>query len=156
MTPLAALAPDQRAVLELVLRQDRSYGELSELLGIPEREVRERAEGALRSLAGDPADSGVDTGRITDWLLGQQTERAATATADKVGASAPAREWAATVAERLREVGGERVPAVPGESAAPAAAPAAPAAPRPRPLRNARPAAAGALAAAAASGDEPR
>ena len=43
MTPLALLAPDQRAVLELVLRQDRSYGELSELLGIPEREVREPA-----------------------------------------------------------------------------------------------------------------
>ena len=32
MTPLDTLAPDQRAVLELVLRQGRSYGELAELL----------------------------------------------------------------------------------------------------------------------------
>src|SRR4051812_19040867 len=140
MAPLARLAPDQRAVLELVLLQDRSYGELSELLGIPEREVRDRADSALRALAGDPADGGVDTGRIADWLLGQQTERAAAATAESVGASAPARTWASAVAERLREVGGERVPAVPGAPAPTAAAQAAPAAeppaPRPRPLRE--------------------
>src|SRR4051812_22803638 len=140
MTPLARLAPDQRAVLELVIRQGRSYGELSELLGIPEREVRDRAESALRSLAGDPADLSVDAGRIADWLLGQQTERAAAATAERVAASEPARAWAATVAERLREVGGERVPAVPGDGVdAPA--------PRPRPLREPRPAAASPTAA---------
>src|SRR3954454_21477842 len=110
MTPLALLAPDQRAVLELVIRQDRSYGELSELLGIPEREVRDRAEAALRALAGEPDDAGVDTGRITDWLVGQQTERAAAATRSSVAGSASARAWAAGAAERLREVGGERVP----------------------------------------------
>src|SRR5690349_8524188 len=120
MTPLALLAPDQRAVLELVLRQGRSYGELSELLGIPEREVRDRAEAALRALAGDPGDSAVDTGRITDWLLGQQSDRAAAATAERVGSSEPARAWASAVAERLREIGGERVPAVPDGSPAPA------------------------------------
>jgi hypothetical protein len=132
-------------VLELVIRQDRSYGELSELLGIPEREVRDRAESALRSLAGDPADASVDTGRIADWLLGQQTDRAAQATADSVAGSEPARVWASAVAERLREVGGERVPAVPAAPAASTPAPApAPAAPRPRPLREPRPAAAAA------------
>jgi hypothetical protein len=145
MTPLA---PDQRAVLELVLRQDRSYGELSELLGIPEREVRDRAESALRALAGDPGDPAVDTGRIADWLLGQQTERAAAATAERVESSEPARAWAATVAERLREVGGERVPTVPGPPATAAADEAPAAAPRPRPLRDARPAAPAAPAAA--------
>jgi hypothetical protein len=145
MTPLALLAPDQRAVLELVLRQERSYGELSELLGIPEREVRDRAESALRALAGDPADPAVDTGRIADWLLGQQTERAATATAERVGSSEPARAWAAAVAERLREVGGERVPEVPGAGgraeagAGAGAAPAERPAPRPRPLRETAP-----------------
>jgi hypothetical protein len=138
MTQLELLAPDQRAVLELVVRQDRSYGELSELLGIPEREVRDRAEAALRSLAGDPADTSVDTGRIADWLLGQQPERAAAATADRVASSEPARAWASAVAERLREIGGERVPVVPTGDERAAAAPA----PRPRPLREARPAAA--------------
>jgi hypothetical protein len=133
MTPLDLLAPDQRAVLELVLRQDRSYGELSELLGIPERQVRERADAALHALAGAP-EGEVDTGRITDWLLGQQTERAAAATRTQLERSEPARAWAARAAERLREVGGERVPAVP-ESAGSAPA-TAPVAPRPRPLRD--------------------
>jgi hypothetical protein len=118
---MTALAPDQRAVLELVLRQGRSYGELSELLGIPEREVRERAEAALRSLAGDPAGRDVDTGRIADWLLGQQTERAATATRESVAAAPTARDWAARAAEELRAVGGDRLPVVPGDE--PAAAP---------------------------------
>ena len=54
MTPLDTLAPDQRAVLELVLRQGRSYGELSELLAIPERDVRARADAGVRALAGEP------------------------------------------------------------------------------------------------------
>jgi Sigma-70, region 4 len=150
MSSLELLAPDQRAVLELVIRQGRSYGELSELLGIPEREVRERAEGALRSLAGEPADPSVDTGRITDWLLGQQPDRAAAATAERVGASEPARAWAADVAERLREIGGESVPAVPDRQEA-AVGPA----PRPRPLRDPAAARTAASAAPAAGSDSP-
>jgi hypothetical protein len=142
MTPLALLAPDQRAVLELVLRQDRSYGELSELLEIPEREVRARAEAALHALAGEPGDERVDTGRITDWLLGQQNERAAAATAERVTGDETSRAWAARAAERLREVGGERVPSVGGPVPAPprprpAPDDPAPAAPRPRPARDA-------------------
>src|SRR5215212_7857770 len=145
MTPLELLAPDQRAVLELVVRQDRSYGELSELLGMPEREVRDRAEAALVSLAGEPADASIDTGRIADWLLGQQPERAAAATAERVASSEPARAWASAVAERLREIGGERVPAVPAGGDRPA--------PRPRPLREAAaPRAATARASAPAAG----
>jgi hypothetical protein len=129
MTPLDTLAPDQRAVLELVLRQGRSYGELSELLAIPEHDVRARAEAGLRALAGRPA-AGVDTGRIADWLLGQQPEAEAERTRAAVGGSDEAREWAAVAAERLRELGGGAVPDV-----------AAPAAPRdePRPPAEAVP-----------------
>src|ERR687883_418050 len=53
MTPLALLAPDQRAALELVLRQGRSYGELSDLLGMPEETIRNRARGGVAALAPD-------------------------------------------------------------------------------------------------------
>ena len=127
MTPLDTLAPDQRAVLELVLRQGRSYGELSELLGIPERDVRARADAGLRALAGE-ADSGVDTGRIADWLLGQQPEAEAERTRTAVARSRASRGWAATAAERLREMGGSAVPDVP-------AAEDEPARPAPRPGR---------------------
>ena len=130
MTPLDTLAPDQRAVLELVLRQGRSYGELSELLGIPERDVRARADAGLRALAGE-ADSGVDTGRIADWLLGQQPEAEAERTRTAVARSRASRGWAATAAERLREMGGSAVPDVPAAEDEPARP-----APRPRPLRE--------------------
>jgi hypothetical protein len=105
MTPLDTLAPDQRAVLELVLRQGRSYGELSELLAIPDRDVRARADAGLRALAGEPA-AGVDSGRIADWLLGQQPAAEADRTRAAVARSPEAREWAAAAAERLSELGG--------------------------------------------------
>jgi hypothetical protein len=112
MTPLDTLAPDQRAVLELVLRQGRSYGELSELLGIPDRDVRARADAGLRALAGDAA-AGVDTGRVADWLLGQQPDAEADRTRAAVARHPAARDWAAAAAERLRELGGAAVPDVP-------------------------------------------
>jgi hypothetical protein len=127
MTPLDTLAPDQRAVLELVLRQGRSYGELSELLAIPDRDVRARADAGLRALAGD-AGPGVDAGRIADWLLGQQPEAEAERTRAAVARNDGAREWAAAAAERLRELGGASVPDVPAAEEAPRA--------RPRPLRS--------------------
>ena len=162
MTPLDTLAPDQRAVLELVLRQGRSYGELSELLAIPEREVRARADAGLRALAGEPAGA-VDSGRIADWLLGQQPDGEAERTRAAVAKSADAREWAARAADRLGGLGGA-MPSVPAagdepDRPAPTAPPASddatnlpppivppasaaigdrsrPAAPRPRPLRD--------------------
>jgi hypothetical protein len=143
MTPLDTLAPDQRAVLELVLRQGRSYGELSELLEIPEREVRARADAGLRALAGAPAP-GVDSGRIADWLLGQQSDAEAGRTRAAVARSDDARTWAATAADRLGELGGAMpaVPAARSEDRAPAPADRPPGprdgapAPRPRPLRD--------------------
>jgi hypothetical protein len=141
MTPLDTLAPDQRAVLELVLRQGRSYGELSELLAIPDRDVRARADAGLRALAG-AAGSGVDTGRIADWLLGQQPAAEAERTRAAVARDAAARDWAAAAAERLRELGGAAVPEVPADDAAPRARPrplreaGAPPPARPRPLRD--------------------
>jgi Sigma-70, region 4 len=106
---MSLLAPDQRAVLELVMRQGRSYGELAELLEIPEREVRARADAGLRALAGEPAE-GVDSGRIADWLLGQQRDDAAERTRVAVGRDDASREWAAAAADRLRELGGGAVP----------------------------------------------
>jgi hypothetical protein len=127
MTPLDTLAPDQRAVLELVLRQGRSYGELSELLAIPDRDVRARADAGLRALTGE-AGAGVDTGRIADWLLGQQPDAEAERTRAAVARNAAAREWAAVAADRLRALGGAAVPDVPEAEAAPRA--------RPRPLRD--------------------
>ncbi|MGH2913319.1 MAG: RNA polymerase sigma factor [Solirubrobacteraceae bacterium] len=55
MTDLDSLPPDQRAVLSLVLDRGKSYGEVAEMLGIPESAVRDRAHGALDALGGGPS-----------------------------------------------------------------------------------------------------
>ncbi len=54
MTDLHSLPPDQRAVLSLVLDRGKSYGEVAEMLGIPESAVRDRAHSALDALGGGP------------------------------------------------------------------------------------------------------
>jgi Sigma-70, region 4 len=58
MTELDRLPPDQRAVLSLVLDRGKSYGEVAEMLAIPESAVRDRAHAALDALANDPAGPG--------------------------------------------------------------------------------------------------
>ena len=45
------LSDEQRAIVELVLQQGKSYDELSDMLGMPERRVRELARDALVELA---------------------------------------------------------------------------------------------------------
>ena len=118
-TAFSRLAPDQRAAVELVLRQGRSYGELSDLLGMPEETIRTRARGGLAALAPDlPAPA--RSGEIADWLLGQQSQAHAERTRALLLAEPDAHRWAAEVAAPLREIpGGEAVPALPTRPDAP-------------------------------------
>jgi FlaG/FlaF family flagellin (archaellin) len=138
MSPLQALAPDQRAIIELLLRQGRSSAELSELLGLPEEGVRTRAHAALAALAPDRAAPVGEDGAVADWLLGQQDEAEAGRTRESVAAIPAWRAWAGDVAERLGEVDGATVPEVPAPppdgEAEPAAKPER--ARRPRPVRD--------------------
>jgi Sigma-70, region 4 len=101
--PLQSLAPDQRAAVELVLRRGLSYGELANLLGLPEETVRARARAGLEALAPDlppPARAG----EVADWLLGQQAPAHAARTQALVSADAAIRGWAEQVAPPLREL----------------------------------------------------
>jgi hypothetical protein len=157
MSPLQTLAPDQRAVLELLLRQGRSYAQLSELLGLPEDAVRDRAHAALAALAPDRAAPVGEDGAVADWILGQAGDEAAS-TRDAVSRMPAWRAWAAEVADRLNEVEGATVPDVPDAAAEkPKAAPAkakpkpkAQGGTRPRPLRDGN-----AVATKARDGGEP-
>jgi Sigma-70, region 4 len=179
---LDALAPDQRAVVQLVLQQDRSYDELAGLLGISADAVRERALKGLARLA--PADelTPEEVGDVSDYLLGQQSVSGRETTRALLASSAPARMWARAVAGELEDVARTPLPGVPGGEAPaeavaadalepelePDAAAAAPdpageptverpvrARPRPRPRddRDRDRAAAGAATAGAARGD---
>jgi len=153
--PLDTLAPDQRAVVQLVLQRGRSYEQIAELLKISEDAVRARAHAGLTALAPDtelPADK---VAQISDFLLGQQNGKPRQATRRMLRGNAAAREWAETVRARLEDLGGALpdlpAPAKPAEAEeAPLAAtegdplgadeddaPPSPA-PRPRPLRESR------------------
>jgi hypothetical protein len=104
--PLDALAPDQRAVVQLVLQRERSYAQIAELLKISEDAVRARAHAGLSALAPDveiPADK---LAQVSDFLLGQQDGKPRQATRRLLRSSNGAREWAETVRAQLEDVGG--------------------------------------------------
>ena len=91
MSPLEPLAPDQRAVVALVLQQGRSYDEIAALLGIPVDAVRARAQAGLAALAPGNGLPGEITAPLADYLLGQQPDADAESTRGRHAESAPAR-----------------------------------------------------------------
>src|SRR3954468_13288096 len=143
--PLDALAPDQRAVVQLVLQRERSYAQIAELLKISEDAVRARAHAGLSALAPGvelPADK---LAQIADFLLGQQNGKPRQATRRLLRSSNGAREWAETVRAQLEGAGGapparpagaphpEPTAAAATATAAAAAEPATPAEAEPEP-----------------------
>jgi hypothetical protein len=116
------LPADQKAVLQLVLRQGRTYDEIAGLLKISGDAVRERALTALDALgpvdvAGLPAAAQDDVG---DYLLGQQGASSRAATRSLLEASGPARAWGRAVAAELRAggiAGGDALPEIPADEA---------------------------------------
>lgn len=95
-----ALAPDQQAVLELLLA-GQTYADLEELLGLTQDEVRGRARAGLTELGGADPDRNVG---LSDYLLGQ---------ADPIGRADAVRhlrqdpadhELAVRISERLAEL----------------------------------------------------
>lgn len=136
---LDALAPDQRAVVQLVLQQGRSYADLADLLGMSEQAVRERAHRGLDRLAdGGQLDAG-QRGDVVDYLLGQQSTADGEATRTLLRSAAGANAWAAAVAAELRELRGADIPEIPETEAPAPAADAAAAEPDAEPAVRARP-----------------
>lgn len=137
MATFDQLSPEKRAIVELVLRQGKTYEELGDMLGMPEARVRELARDALVELA-PVSVRGVEEdwrGQLADYVLGQQFGPEATATKGHLRRSEPARSWARSLLDSLDQLyANGSVPAIPdGErggrgarraSAAPAAAPA--------------------------------
>jgi hypothetical protein len=137
MSPLEPLAPDQRAVVSLVLQQGRSYEEIAALLGMPVDAVRARAQAGLATLAGDNGLPAEVTGPLADYLLGQQPAGDAEATRGLLADSEPARAWARAVAARLEHVSPSGLAEIPGVAPATSPRAAEPPGPRPRPVREA-------------------
>jgi hypothetical protein len=128
MSRIETLPPDQRAVLQLLLRQGKPFRDLSGVLEIPEDEVRRRAHGALDALGPDETE-GLDPDRraeIADYLLGQQDDAARERTRAFLEGSPAGRAWARVVADQLRGLAGDGLPDIPDGRRADGAATEAP------------------------------
>jgi hypothetical protein len=124
MSPLDDLPADQRAVLQLVLRQGRSYADIATALRLDEDAVRGRAHQGLDALGPATAVSPAARAAAADWLLGQQDDAAAAATEADLAADADARAWTAALRDRLAPLAARELTAVPEPSAFAAADPA--------------------------------
>jgi hypothetical protein len=117
MASLDSLTDGQRAVLQLLLRQNKSYDDLAGLLKTDVDAVRARARGAVAALGPEPA--GIDGDRrdeIADYLLGQQSASRRAATREYLEGSPAGRSWARRVATALGPVAGEEgLPEIPAE-----------------------------------------
>jgi hypothetical protein len=116
MATFDQLSPEQRAIVELVLRQGKTYNELADMLNLPEARVRELARDALVELA-PVSVRGVEEdwrGQLADYVLGQQSGPEATATKGHLRRSEAARSWARSLLDSLEQFyENGSVPAIP-------------------------------------------
>ncbi|MDQ6751815.1 MAG: anti-sigma factor [Actinomycetota bacterium] len=117
MSEFDALPADQRAVLQLLLKQGKNYAELSTLLAIDASAVQVRAHDALDALSPGSQLSYGQRAQVADYLLGQQSTSEREATEQYLASSDEARAWGRDVAGALRPIAVKPLPAIPGETA---------------------------------------
>src|ERR1700728_3539038 len=105
MADLESLTPDQRAVLDLVLRRGRSYDDIAQLLAIDRAAVRARALAAFDEIGPETGISPESRALITDYLLGQLPGPVAEQTRERLAESPYDRAWARVVAAALEPPG---------------------------------------------------
>jgi hypothetical protein len=122
MARLDQLPPDQRAGLQLLLKQGKSYGEIASVLKSERAAVKARAHDALAALGPEDADLSEDRrDEIGDHLLGQQDSGQQAATRTFLEGSPAGRAWARVVSSELRDLAPDRLPEIPGEGTSAAA-----------------------------------
>jgi hypothetical protein len=108
----------QRAILQLLLKQDKSYDDIAALLKTSSSSVQARAQEAVSALGPDAADVDADRrSELADYLLGQQSASRRAATREYLDDSAAGRGWARDVAAALRPIAGDALPEIPAEVA---------------------------------------
>jgi Sigma-70, region 4 len=113
MGSLDTLPPDQRAVIDLVLRRGRSYDDIARLLAIDRAAVRARALAAFEAIGPDTGIAPESRALITDYLLGQLPDRVAEQTRERLAGSPYDRAWARVLASELGPIANEPLPEIP-------------------------------------------
>jgi hypothetical protein len=116
MPSLETLDDGQRALLQLLLKQGKSYDELAALLKSDPTGVRQRAHDAVEALG--PVTAGIGRERrneVADYLLGQQSASQRAATREFLEGSPGGRTWARATAGALRPIAPTGLPDVPAE-----------------------------------------
>lgn len=105
MATFDQLSAEQRAIIELVLKQGQTYDQLGDMLAMPMTRVRELARDALVRLSPVSAASVDDEwrGQLADYLLNAQSGPEQTATRGHLRRSEPARAWARSVLDSLEQ-----------------------------------------------------
>jgi hypothetical protein len=118
MSELDALPADQRAVLQLLLKQGQGYDDIATMLSMDRDAVRARAHGALETLGPESGRRMPEARRaeVSDYLLGQQSRSEREATREHLAGSASSRGWARVVAGALRPLDGDALPEIPDEA----------------------------------------
>lgn len=117
MASIDTLPPDQRAVLDLVLRRGRSYDDIARLLAIDRAAVRARALAAFDELGPDTGLAPEARSLITDYLLGQLPAKVAEQTRERLATSPYERAWARVLASELAPIASEPLPEIPDGTA---------------------------------------
>ncbi len=116
MASLDTLPPDQRAVLQMVLQQGRTYDEIAEMLRIDRAGVRDRALAAFDALGPQTRLPAERRGLITDYLLGQLPESVGAQTRDRLGEAPSERAWARVLSSELAPIARGSLPEIPVDS----------------------------------------
>ena len=135
MATFDQLSAEQRAIIELVLKQGQTYEELGEMLGMPTARVRKLARSALVTLSPVSAAQVDDDwrGPIADYLLGQQSASDATSTKSHLRRSETARAWSRSLLDSLDQFyDAANLPTIPSGDGA--------GAPKPKPAKKDKPA----------------
>jgi hypothetical protein len=116
MASLDSLTDGQRAILQLLLRQGKSYDDLATLLKSDADAVRARARGAGGALGSDAPELGDEhRDEIADYILGQQTASQRAATREFLEGSSAGRAWARSVSGALSPLANGELPEIPAE-----------------------------------------
>ena len=122
MATFDQLSAEQRAIIELVLKQGQSYDELSDMLGLSTSRGRELAREALVRLSPVSASAVEEDWRaqLADYMLNQQSGPESTATRGHLRRSEASRGWARSVLDSLEQFYDEKnLPSIPeGDRAA--------------------------------------